>query len=555
MIESVIDIDDASGETVPHSKSDYSTTTATSTSAESLTPEDKTPGAIAPSTPKPYSTTQPIDGGSPLPETSSAKYPSTPPSGPPPQPSDGNNTTKSPLSKSKLRRKVTVEESIDNAVSIQRLVEYFLVISCRPRWENNNSNWNQNRGRAMSDGAAPNSSTGSPKKGISSKKNSRSPNKEDHTKTGTDHALNHTLPPEHSDGKDESREDPSISSETTPTTFAPPKPRETWNRDEGLEENIRVPGTGNENGAEYSHSFAPKVTARFPLEDHLDHPVNPMVTQFCFPEGDIVYPSTEYTMPRVHHFVMTNDKGRKVYGTCLTIYEEYHPPENTPWKQSPIYPTTVGETGIEVSVNTQENQLYTPRCLCVLSIWPYVTAFREYLAQLYRLATSTDCMKAPIERYVTNLCMEIPAPPPGSFEVKISILDSVIRFWSPPAKLPIAYVALPYQTLFDCLDIENIIHLWYCLTMERKVLLVSSQNSILTVCSEILCSLLYPMKWSHLYVPLLPKFLGPILDAPGALLYSLLTTGFPSHTCVEFFADRFCLFSFLSSSISVWSFT
>jgi len=58
------------------------------------------------------------------------------------------------------------------------------------------------------------------------------------------------------------------------------------------------------------------------------------------------------------------------------------------------------------------------------------------------------------------------------------------------------------------------LHLWYCLTMERKVILVSSQHSILTVCSEILNSLLYPMKWSHLYVPLLPKFLCPILDAP-----------------------------------------
>eukprot|EP00536_Pseudo-nitzschia_multiseries_P000357 jgi/Psemu1/317290/estExt_fgenesh1_pm.C_50007 len=369
----------------------------------------------------------------------------------------------SALSPPKLRRKVSVEESIDNAVSVQRLVEYFLV-------------------------------------------------------TGTDHAINHTLSPGNICGQDESREDPSSSSSTeNTTTLPPPKPRETWNRQEGAEENIRLPEThAADSGADCSHVFVPKVTARFPSEDHSDHPLNPMITQFCFPVGDIIYPSTEYKMPSAHHFVLTNDKGRKVYGTCLTIYEEYKPPKNAPWRHNfeHIYPSWCGGTGIEVSVNSAENCLYIPRCLCILSIWPYVTAFREYLAQLYRLATSTDCMKAPIERYVMNLCMEIPAPPPGAFEVKISILDSVIRFWSPPAKLPIAYVALPYQTLFDCLDIENILHLWYCLTMERKILLLSSQHSILTVCSEILCSLLYPMKWSHLYVPLLPKFLCPILDAP-----------------------------------------
>ncbi len=492
MIETDIDSDDASGETVPHLKS------STELSSSS-TREEKKADETAPTTPKPpYATMQADD-----PAKSSPLSKASPPTTPQQDRAshDGNNSTKGTPSstKGKLRRKMSVEESIDNAVAIQRLVEYFLVISCRPRWEKN-SNWNQNRG--TTDAPASPKSVG--RKPVNKDTN------DEYTKTGTDHALNHTLPLDHIHDKDESREDPSMSSETA--SLAPPKPRETWNRDEGLE-NIHAPGTTNEE-TEYSHSFAPKVTARFPSEDHSDHPLNPMVTQFCFPDGDEVYPTTEYTMPSVHHFVMTNEKGRKVYGTCLTIYEEYHPPENTPWEQSPIYPTTIGETGIEVGVNTQENQLYIPRCLCILSIWSYVTAFREYLAQLYRLATSTDCMKAPIERYVMNLCMEIPAPPPGSFEVKISILDSVIRFWSPPAKLPIAYVALPYQTLFDCLDIENIIHLWYCLTMERKVLLVSSQNSILTVCSEILCSLLYPMKWSHLYVPLLPKFLCPILDAP-----------------------------------------
>ena len=35
----------------------------------------------------------------------------------------------------KLRRKVSVEEAIDIAVPIQRLVEYFFVVSCLPRWE------------------------------------------------------------------------------------------------------------------------------------------------------------------------------------------------------------------------------------------------------------------------------------------------------------------------------------------------------------------------------------------------------------------------------------
>ena len=79
---------------------------------------------------------------------------------------------------------------------------------------------------------------------------------------------------------------------------------------------------------------------------------------------------------------------------------------------------------------------------------------------------------------------------------------------------PIAYVALPFSTLFECLDISNVLFVWYSLTLERNVLLVSSQCSVLTVCAEILCSLLFPMQWSHLYIPTIPRFLTPMLDAP-----------------------------------------
>ncbi|VEU44558.1 unnamed protein product [Pseudo-nitzschia multistriata] len=456
------------------------------------------------------------------------------PSPPSPQPTPSENPAITPTafnsSPPKLRRKVSVEESIDNAVSVQRLVEYFLVVSCKPRWEI----YNSTAGHPVPANGNPGDVPKSPKRqgarfspittrptaiadqGIQTSTSSSNTNTTISARetTGTEHAIHHALSTGkgiHGEEDDECREDPSLS--IAETALPPPQPTETWNRTEGAEENIRLPDASE---LDNLHAFSPKVTARFPSEDHSDHPLNPMITQFCFSGGDVVHPSTEYKMPSAHHFVMTNDKGRKVYGTCLMIYEEYKPPKNAPWQQrcENIYPAWCGGTGIEVSVTTEENRLYIPKCLCILSIWPYVTAFREYLAQLYRLATSTDCMKAPIERYVMNLCSEIPAPPPGAFEVKMSILDSVIRFWSPPAKLPIAYVSLPYQTLFDCLDIDNILHLWYCLTMERKVLLLSSQQSILTVCSEILCSLLYPMKWSHLYVPLLPKFLCPILDAP-----------------------------------------
>ena len=519
--------------------------------------------------------------------------------------------------------------------------------------------------------------------------------------------------------------------------------------------------------------FHPEITSRYPLEDHEDNPLNPMVTHFCHPtcpttqnrDGEkrtpiiqeVIIPQFTYTMPKIHHFVLTNSLGKKMYGTCLTIWEPYElgheraagrigprvsgpditddlevtlasppfeakeaknctkkssskkkepledeneeiifltsnpsnsngntnffnrsnsqhgpsptnnhkPPRpkspgnklfskfrnssspssmlggisllsnssssksvkslssNRPsWedieegegRSTPRSPPAVSSvrssdtvvtyedtnqmlgspvllSRIEVTLSddtcdgsrnkkrnnrlhnstsatkskipefhlplapeqypnakpqpismrqniecydnlsktpVQENRLttrnydrtyYLPRCLCILSAWPYLTAFREYLTQLYRLYFSSSTgentlMSAPLERYIINLCCEIAAPPPGVFEVQCSIFNSVVRFWAPPANQPIAWVSLPFSHLFSCLSIHNILRVWHALTLDRQVLLVSSQTSLLCICSEILISLLFPMDWTNLYIPVLPQFLTGMLDAP-----------------------------------------
>ena len=262
-----------------------------------------------------------------------------------------------------------------------------------------------------------------------------------------------------------------------PPIHPSPSQKARWIREGGASNNIRMPGHGNDDsgldgevgggvggksdtvaagsdhhGAELS--FEPQVSSRFPLEDYPNTKLDETaVAQFCNPSSDFIELTTEYQMPKVHHFVLTNEKGRKIYGTCLTIYEEYEPPhdgedllpeerEILNWYRS--HAGTVqyanGDSdgdgdGVEVALHRNGGRatLYLPRMLCLLSTWPYLTAFREYLTQLYRLATTTDQMTAPLERYILNICKEVPAPPPGAFEVRMDILNSAIRFWAPPA--------------------------------------------------------------------------------------------------------------------------
>jgi len=253
--------------------------------------------------------------------------------------------------------------------------------------------------------------------------------------------------------------------------------------------------------------FKPVVTARYPLYDHEDNSFDANVSYFCHISGAIQLKKGPH-LPKIHYFVITGGTGKKMYGTCMTLWE----PTKIAGRKKRSKSAVDKNKGMDDESTTMYD-VFLPKCVVLLSTYPYLMAFREYLTQINRLSKLGE-MTLPIERYITNICLEIPAPPPGSFEVQTTILNSIIKIWSPPHNQPIAWVSLPFSHLFQCLDIDNIILVWHCLVLERQVLLTSTQLSILTTSSEILLSLLFPMRWSHAYIPLLPKFLIPILSAP-----------------------------------------
>ncbi|GMH62987.1 hypothetical protein TL16_g03601 [Triparma laevis f. inornata] len=267
-----------------------------------------------------------------------------------------------------------------------------------------------------------------------------------------------------------------------------------------------------------SEIFKPKVTARYPLSDYPDNPfMSEAMTTFSMPRGSEV--KSRYLLPKIHHFVTTSEAGLKNY--VMVVFEETTLPISSYFTFTPL---SITSTSIESSstslpsdsLDQEPITVYVPKALILISLTPFLPTFRTYLSQLYRLSTTPTPL--PLERYIRNITLEVPSPPIGTVEVQLSILDSVLRFWSPPANQPVAWVGLPFRLLFEFLRWKDIIVLWHALALERQVVLVSSQLSVLTVTSEILLSLLFPLTWTHCYIPLLPKFLFPVLSAPMPFL-------------------------------------
>jgi len=229
-----------------------------------------------------------------------------------------------------------------------------------------------------------------------------------------------------------------------------------------------------------SHLFTPSLTSRYPLVDHVDNPLPPApsLTPFCYPSS--LTPQYDYTLPKCHYFVLTSEHGLRNYATCLTLYEPFtvqfipstsltdgavtHVSSADPTSWDPS--STIGVEASPPPPLPPPTVIYIPKSLLLISLHPFLPAFRSYLTQLYRISTTPTPI--PLERYIKNITQEVPYPPHGIVEVQLTILDTIIKFWSPPANQPLAYVSLPLKTLFEYLPPKAIITVWHALTLEVR---------------------------------------------------------------------------------------
>ena len=116
--------------------------------------------------------------------------------------------------------------------------------------------------------------------------------------------------------------------------------------------------------------------------------------------------------------------------------------------------------------------------------------------------------------------VQTPLPPLGKVEVRLQLCNQTLLLSRPPVnRLPM--VDFSYRPLFTCLSVENIILVFRIICAEFSVCFVSKNMSLLTPIQEAFLSFLFPMVWQGVYIPLLPKGMLDILDAPVPIVMGL----------------------------------
>lgn len=247
----------------------------------------------------------------------------------------------------------------------------------------------------------------------------------------------------------------------------------------------------------------PKVLQQYPIIDqHSGQKFPEGVEYFCFPHGLKLFEKA--SPPTFHSFVHTSEDGTRMIGCTLNFSEELTKPQ---YQSLQSLMTTSG-----LKTEIDDRRFFTRKGICLLSRYGFINSFRTFLLALYKMAKEVGNKNIiPIERYVCNFVDDIPVPPPGRVDIKYFIGEDTITFACPPLNEPNTWFGYSIFPLFECLSAENVIYLLTLLLTERQILFISSQYHLLTLCAEIITSLLYPLRWAHAYIPVLPtKLLGKL---------------------------------------------
>ncbi|GAB5360008.1 hypothetical protein AAMO2058_000590500 [Amorphochlora amoebiformis] len=111
----------------------------------------------------------------------------------------------------------------------------------------------------------------------------------------------------------------------------------------------------------------------------------------------------------------------------------------------------------------------------------------------------------PVEKIISMLVYTLPVPIPGRFGIEFSICaDRWIQCVLPSVRSPFVS-SISLREVFSLLSVENVLSVLSALLCEERVALHSHSLSKLTIVTQCLLQLLYPLSWTYTYIPLLPE--------------------------------------------------
>ncbi|KAJ7986078.1 hypothetical protein DPEC_G00347070 [Dallia pectoralis] len=244
-----------------------------------------------------------------------------------------------------------------------------------------------------------------------------------------------------------------------------------------------------------------KIIQRFPRKDWVCTAFPQGVEMFCQPGGWRL--SRERRPPTFFTVVLTDIDSDRHFCCCLTFYE--------------AEVNLQGTKNIEADEDEEEDcliqpaQVFAPKSLILVSRLDYPEIFRGCLGLIYTVYI--DSLPFPLEGLVANLftCL---VPVAGGSQKLFSLGAGDRQLIQTPLNDNLPVTSKSVALLFQQLGIQNVLSLFCAVLTEHKVLFHSTSYQRLGEASRALEALMFPLKYSYPYIPILPSRLLEVLSSP-----------------------------------------
>ncbi|KAI9495919.1 AEX-3 domain-containing protein [Zychaea mexicana] len=173
---------------------------------------------------------------------------------------------------------------------------------------------------------------------------------------------------------------------------------------------------------------------------------------------------------------------------------------------------------VKMGVCTAQN-VWVPKSVGLLGCMPWNDLYGDWLRVLVDAVVGVRGHRHKgvllnVESAVHNIIREVPLPPPGRFEIGLSINHRPLFFSRPPVNQVPLLKNFSLYPVFRALSPHLILAITETLLAEGKVLFLSQYAGMLSLACETFRYLLFPLYWQFVFIPVLPRRLLTCLQAP-----------------------------------------
>jgi len=301
-------------------------------------------------------------------------------------------------------------------------------------------------------------------------------------------------------------------------------------------------------------AYNPTIVAKYPTKDSKNLDINFLSAKLCFKSG--IKPcycddESKIKFPSSYMTIITNHNGTKYYVINYFYFVKYD--QNTFKK---MFGVNLFNDTLKLDKLTEENKLlssdnlkqneqkfkrklqlcekygfkdfvYLPYGASLVSKHPIAGKMEKFLELIVNsMSNSITNSKETfnyeeVNKILKNLINEIILPP----------MNTKVLFYLPycftPFELYGASLANPPEInfstkfLLEIFSIENIMQIHHLMLLEQKIIFIGEEQSLISEVIDMFICLLYPFKWWHSYIPVLPESLLEYIRAMNPYLIGL----------------------------------